>query len=552
MCINITWCVFYTLNPLNDSPRRLKRPLIKKFSHLINMATKRIRNSTIQNVEIPLPLKQKTINSGRIILLIHLSINEKDELTSNNLPIGINAIKTKPNYTKYFSVSTETETFIYMFFKILTQVDVNMITQIKTILEFTFQQKNYIHDIIICLNKTPQLNNAFNKALIVKNNEDYSNISILAISNSTCSKLNPLSQEYNDIIDDIEDETILEDSTLFENYLTSFSYIFLPTIPENTKPFRKVLNVSYENTNKNYYKISKLFIEFIINCKYNTSSKYILDQWFINEILTQPPCAKGRFKQFTGTCWFNTILHSLILSPRLSTKLLNLWNDFKETNKDLAFIIKNIPFPYGWTDQVDDTNRNVFIFYIVYNIIDMKYRPDYISDIPSILAETCNLINKKTKHSIDIVIKTMFPNNVYIKDIIDSSPLSTALYNYQSNTPDNNTIVIEDIFDSKQYDLLLLKFYKHNIKVSKIPRVIKVGNITYTLECGGLRPRHNHAISGIICNDSKDSSFIYDSNNYLTVTDWFNGNLDNYYREYTQHKEEGYPELTFAIYIKLL
>lgn len=525
------------------------------------MKHKRLRNTSIQNAntnsQIPVSSKQKIIHAGRLIFIVHLSIDEHDELLQNDLPTGINVMKKLPRYTKYYSISTETETIVYLFFKILVQVDINMQSQIDEILKFVFLQKKYVHDVVLFINKTTKFTYIFNESLSksINKGEDYSNVSIISTTSPNCPVINQLSKEYSDFIDNLDDD-VLEDENMLIKHIESLSNIIIPTIPPETRPFRKNINVSFSKTKKNQYiwGPNKLYLTLNINCDFASSSKYILDQWWIKEILQQPPCAYGRLRQYTGTCWFNTILHSMILAPILSSKLLDMWKNYNKTDRETSLIIKNITFPYGWTENVDDTNRLQFLYYIIYNMLDVKVRPDYQSDIPTALADTCNLIARKTSASIDIIIRTMFPTSAYIANIIGTSPISEAFSNYQIVKPDSRTITFnDDVLENKTlYEILLFKFHKKYIKISQIPKIIKIESTTYTLDCGGLRPRHNHAISGIICNDSKYSSFIYDSHNILVITDWFDGNLGNYYAQTTQPQEANYPDFTYAIYIRLV
>ncbi len=513
---------------------------------------KRERNSNSYNS--PVANKPKTIHSGRLILVIHLSINEDDQLYKDDSPKGLDIIKDNPKYTKYFSISTENETIVYMFFKILVQIDVNMKTQIGRILNFALLQKQNVHDIVIYINKTQHLTYLFNEVFSksIKSNEDYSNISIISVIDPVCGYISTVSAEYQDFLDSLDD-SILDDEQELEKHTAALSNILIPVIPSTSKPFRKIINLTYGSHKLNTYTWShnKLHVTLSMNCKFYDSSQNLLKQIWMKELLQQPPCAQGRLKQYSGTCWFNTILHSLILSPRLSKKSLELWKEFENSNKEQSKILKIIPFPYGWNDVVDDTNRSLFIFYIIYNMLDMKYKPDYESDIPAQLAEKCSLIKNKASGSIELIINTLFPVTSFMKDIYDDSVLSLAFSNYQTNNS-NKTIILDDIFNNKTYDILLLKFHKNHIRINKLPKVIKISSNTYTLECGGLRPRPHHVISGIICNDSKNSSFIYDSNNILTITNWFDGDLGTYYAHTANPQEENYPELTYAIYIKLI
>lgn len=48
----------------------------------------------------------------------------------------------------------------------------------------------------------------------------------------------------------------------------------------------------------------------------NKNNRLLLTHWLI-KLINTPKCLDNRLKQFTETCWLNTILNSLLLVPEL-------------------------------------------------------------------------------------------------------------------------------------------------------------------------------------------------------------------------------------------
>lgn len=59
--------------------------------------------------------------------------------------------------------------------------------------------------------------------------------------------------------------------------------------------------------------------------KNENDSNKLEDQWWAKVYLSIPPCATGRFVQFTGTCWFNSVLNMLVLTPKIANLLKTKW-----------------------------------------------------------------------------------------------------------------------------------------------------------------------------------------------------------------------------------
>jgi hypothetical protein len=52
----------------------------------------------------------------------------------------------------------------------------------------------------------------------------------------------------------------------------------------------------------------------------------LTSQWWYTWFASRTPCASGRLAQFSGTCWFNTALNMLLLSPSIAKIMVGYWN----------------------------------------------------------------------------------------------------------------------------------------------------------------------------------------------------------------------------------
>ena len=158
-----------------------------------------------------------------------------------------------------------------------------------------------------------------------------------------------------------------------DNALTFYSELFININIRNNKNIKIINNIKHESyilrNNSNYYKIINILIDYdtllnnvidnsdsnkryyIIQTNYSAKTN-ILEVHYINNYIKTPHCLENRLWQFSGTCWLNAMLNSLILSTEILKKefyiykLLNIYiplpyselrNDSKIKN------IKDIP-----------------------------------------------------------------------------------------------------------------------------------------------------------------------------------------------------------------
>lgn len=466
------------------------------------------------------PFKElKTKYTGRSILIIHISTKIESKLVCNlSKPVKFS------NITFYENVNERKKSTIYYSF-----INLNPSIDIKQVLTIALNLRLIANDVIIYIDKT-NIVNLINENLreCIEDYMNYSNVSIIS---------------YND------DKNI--------------------SVPQNKTiiPFRKIVNIRYDHENSTVFNVNSTIRK--IN-KYNVFKKPIkslMSQWWLTEILNTPVCAFGRYKQLSGTCWFNTTINSLILSPRLS-KMLTIEYEKLSINYKKLITDNSISYPNGWKTietNLKTTNSNykfkIFLFYLIYNSIINPKRFNqselFLCDIPSKLVRNAlahsNIYPGATSLSVFIVFSTIFSNRIRLFNFSNNSNsnIHELFKNYSDNPPSKNkNIYIQSI---NIYNSMILIIFDQSLNSNPIKAIPKSINNKYTLECAGINPHPNHVITGIICNDSND--FIYDANDResdLVITPWYDGNLGNYYTLHHPNEDHNnYPSFSFAIYIKI-
>ncbi len=68
-----------------------------------------------------------------------------------------------------------------------------------------------------------------------------------------------------------------------------------------------------------------------INQDLASDTNKLEDQWWFKWYFGVPPCATGRLIQLSGTCWFNSTLNSLILTPKIALIFKKRFEEWFET-----------------------------------------------------------------------------------------------------------------------------------------------------------------------------------------------------------------------------
>lgn len=311
----------------------------------------------------------------------------------------------------------------------------------------------------------------------------------------------------------------------------------------------------------------------------NNNAQKIDDTWWYKYYFDTPLCAYGRLLQSSGTCWCNVIINILILSPFIVKIILskfeaqgkNVHDSFKslqESKPDLKtylFGFLNILLINKQKAKFEDKN-------VVINLAS-KIKCEYEKENTPKLKVDCNSSNYgdggdsffgirkvfdtiliKNKDYVVIQKINKIPNLTY-----DEQKRYDSIENRLKELNNSKTLLWNDVLYDKDVDntispsILLIDYAIFGGKIK--PSIeITVSGITYTLEASNIDVNKKHAITGLKC---EDKYYIYDSNNFITYSDWNELNYTKYENLIKENKVEEYYQKTgnnfdiiFLIYIK--
>ena len=335
--------------------------------------------------------------------------------------------------------------------------------------------------------------------------------------------------------------------------------------------------------------------------------------WWFKYYFSIPPCSYGRLSQSTGTCWCNVILNICLLTPAISTLLLQ---KFKECKPDYKKYIQDKYKDFNDICDCDDKLLN--IIYGLINIILINKKKATSLDC-NFVSEIAARIKGIGVHNDEFYYKTLdekllfgdnydsligiyiFLKNIFIQNIdyviIESHKLYSDFaieYINMIDTIKNNsniskieyekliheTNIIDDIFKfgdeiitnkmSNSNDFLSMKWsdiiYNLNefnqknppniiiipLYLISVKDIIYINDIEYKLQSAAISIISKdliHIVSGLYCNEKY---YIYDSNNIISYCKWSRGNLNEYIDLLNDiYNDYNYNyKIYYAIYIK--
>jgi hypothetical protein len=367
--------------------------------------------------------------------------------------------------------------------------------------------------------------------------------------------INTLYQQYTDELN-AKNEHIMNEFNIENNkILNDF----------NKKNKERMNHYNSEITNQNnsdknsgidgyYLLLFKIFISIYDKIKNNKG----LDE----ELTTFRECLKGRFKQFSGTCWLSASMNICILCKSIKEEIIKIIkNDKNETIYNMesfdelirAFnnkVLGNNPTnmlpieiiqQYNNESNVTKIKEEHFkylligIFYLIF--IKKIYPKDEDGDIPLVLANYINLKTGKRMsegNDFTVGVKTIL-NNLdvgyinYLNDIVNTDIVNTDIVNTDTK--------IDEIKDKK----IILFQPNYKIKNDETQSQNSYNNLikTYNLEAAGINYKYSnikeHGYVGFKCNGEY---YEYDSNNFIRKIDW------------TDIKNYTFDDILFYVFIK--
>lgn len=304
-------------------------------------------------------------------------------------------------------------------------------------------------------------------------------------------------------------------------------------------------------------------------------------RWWYKWYQSIPPCTSGRLAQFSGTCWFNSSLNMMMLTPVLADMMRNKWFEL-ETKEQQKYMI-----PLSSCVRNKDEDLKLLLYVVIYNILVEGTRATIADgDFAETIAKSIkkHSIQHKIVKALDIITLESTIKSVYNKFVksteykecakLKKTKKLASLLNDERNVEKINKyqecqalddedggnayiairMIMKTLFTNDEYininirssqeslmidgifqklsekinprrelhDLpeILIGYCKNNIKT--LPLTINIYKTIYYLQSAVLDLSNEHQITGITCGDTR---YIYDSNNILLEFDWNDPNI---------------------------
>ena len=303
----------------------------------------------------------------------------------------------------------------------------------------------------------------------------------------------------------------------------------------------------------------------------NTLKIHLEDTWWYKMYFDSPYCAFGRFVQHSGTCWFNSIINSLILVPSIAVLLIYMYGKWA-SQLDQEELLK---FQQSASFDACPTNMSVqYVLYTIVYLIFVKGERVIREDNNDFIAHFASIIKSFNQHgSIKYyenkisevgVLKASqeYGGDGYgpvkgMKEILKQVfPFEIATY-LQVQSFDKGEFNVETWQeDVHPYVIVLCKqnIFKNGGSIIKTD--ITVNAMKYVLQSSSFiisdttqNTHAFHAVAGLICNGKE---YIYNSWNDVVPTNWTKADISNFLRYTNKKYSKGYTfyDIDYLVYVR--
>ena len=292
--------------------------------------------------------------------------------------------------------------------------------------------------------------------------------------------------------------------------------------------------------------------------KQRAESHLVTDTWWYHYFNRTLPCARGRVIQFGGTCWFNTVLNTMLLSTPVK-------NYLKET---LVYSDSFKPYLKENFNSYNELDGYTFTY----------TTPETISllskDKTTIDTETHYHELRKTVSSniFSDPFNAFFYGRLHSTLHLDDKVLLSLSKLLNPNKMDGGlSSFIHNLFDimSLPYEYHVISFFK---RIDFVPSVLDylnkstkkfvlIGNYmycgkdslplkvgSYHLEAAGINS-NGHAIIGLHCNGIP---YMYDSNNIIAQSNWPEIDFSGYFEKVMELDDKPFEGMNYMNYFSFL
>ncbi len=296
----------------------------------------------------------------------------------------------------------------------------------------------------------------------------------------------------------------------------------------------------------------------------STNTTQLEEAWWYKWYITSPYCVFGRFIQFSGTCWFNSVINSLILVPSIAVILIYMYGKWAKSldQQQLKDFEDNASF---YKCPVNMSVKDV-LYTIVYLIFIKGQRAtaskdDFISHYASIVKSSSEygtteyyqaLIKQK---GLEDARKDYGGNGYYVIDgmkelLLQVFPSNIAVMIKVEDYAIASHTLPEWEPDFRPYIVVMRARYHNsklntNVELNGQQYILQSCSIVITKDKGKDGNHSTHAVTGLICNGK---SFIYNSWNDIVQTDWINYDFKDFF-DYTNAKHKKRYALDYIHYL---
>ncbi len=258
---------------------------------------------------------------------------------------------------------------------------------------------------------------------------------------------------------------------------------------------------------KKYKQIGGLQTDISFQLKYTKSdSKKLIDQWWYKWYFSIPPCATGRLTQLSGTCWFNSTLNSLILTPKIAAIMKNRFYEW--INSQTSEVINTVTETSFQNCPMLNTKLEILLYIVIFNIIIKSDKARSTDDnfIAELASRTKSL--GETGSDSDYLLKK---GNVQAKTLKDLKEVSKYGDGYDPSK--GCRIIFNTLFESNYNYYTIIDCNIKNKNIDKYNILARKYNRTRSLEL----KREVDRINNILNDPKKYNKYYNFFNNTIDI-----------------------------------
>jgi hypothetical protein len=287
----------------------------------------------------------------------------------------------------------------------------------------------------------------------------------------------------------------------------------------------------------------------------------VKQSWFTHFVKIRPSCARGRLIQFTGTCWVNSALNIILLTPVLAARAKRYfesqhkeWSDEQmQTKYDMSSCMRRVKANTTPDDHKKFVKHSLHT--LVYNILIKGRKSEHTNgNFPRELGRS---FREKTGGAFATCNTPVAPPADFIK-----LEQSEGYYPDRILTYILSILYVSDVVHVEN-DVAAVRNSPSVITVTHVctltnprksfDRKKTINGVSYTLQAALIDPEDSHVIAGLVCGPD---SYVFDSHNYLAYCDWPNNDYSMYLSMAKQQPStngalcNAYPVIEYAVYVK--